>query len=226
MKTLRKLDPTYFKLLFFCFISFSLLSCRTSGHRIEHQTLSASNSFERVYHNLSYKSLAILDMDQMNELISDKIKDYQNQENRMALKEALRIILSRSNEDGMVEKIISPVRNLLEEDGIWEETIEGLIKQSIETIKNADEKPVAQVTSGIILENIISEFKPLFIKQYETGGFETKAINYIADSKVNYSKSAAKERSLHLMRNPHSPSHMAQKLIEAKEDFLLNQKNN
>jgi hypothetical protein len=199
--------------LFYLLFVLTLSSCTTTSPKANSSGLDLSKDFERVQAPMSYKSLATLDLDQMNDLVQVKLNEYAKQNNLQALRQAAMIILARPDDDGMVEKVLSNVRNPLEEEGQWQETIEALVRQAVEIMKNNEAKQTDQVTSGIILENIIAEFKPLYHKQYKKGGFETDIINFVANSNVEYSKSASKERSLYLMRNNLNPSQIAQKIV-------------
>lgn len=216
--------------IFLILFTLSLFSCSTSTVSSEESASEISPKYEKIQSTQSYKSLATLDLDQMNDLIQSKLNEYNKQNNLQVLREAAMLVFSRPDEDGMVEKIIAEVRNPLDEEGQWNSTIEALVYQSVETVKNAEASPTDQVTAGVILENIISEFKPLYIKQFKTGGFETQIINYIAVSKAQYTKSALKERSLYLMRNNLSPNQIAQKILDFKvksiEDEQKNKENN
>jgi hypothetical protein len=204
--------------LFAITLALALTSCGTPDRKSEGSGLDMSKDYERVQAPMSYKSLATLDLDQMNDLVQVKLNEYSKQNNLKSLREASMIVLARPDDDGMVEKILSSVRNPLEEEGQWQPTVEALVRQAIETLQSAQASQTDQVTSGVILENLIAEFKPLYIKQYQIGGFETNIINYIADSNVSYSKGASKERSLYLMRNNLNPSQIAKKIVKAREN--------
>jgi hypothetical protein len=108
---------------------------------------------------------------------------------------------------------------LTRQEGQWQSTVAALTRQSVEVMQSSEASQTDQVTSGIILENIISEFKPLYMKQYQKGGFETNIIEFIGQSKVVYSKAASRERGLYLMRNNLSPSQIAQKIISQREKY-------
>lgn len=198
-------------------LTLTLSSCGTSEVQTDSAGIGSSKDYERIQTALTYKNLATLDLDQMNDLLQVKINDYGQQNNIQSLREAAMIVFSRPDDDAMVEKIVSAVRNPLEEEGQWSSTIESLVRQSVETLKNSEAPQADQVTAGIILENILSEFKPLFIRQYKTGGFETDIVNSIAAADVEYSKGASKERGLYLMRNNLNPSQIAKKLVANKE---------
>lgn len=205
--------------VFSLIFALTLASCGGAPVRQSGSGLDLSKDFERVQVPMSYKSLATLDLDQMNDLVQVKLNEYAKQNNLQALREAAMIVLARPDDDGTVEKILSNVRNPLEEEGQWQPTVEALVRQAVETMKSSEATRSDQVTSGVILENIIAEFKPLYIKQYQTGGFETDIINFVADSNVEYSKAASKERGLYLMRNNLNPSQIAKKIAANREKY-------
>lgn len=198
--------------VFSIIFALTLASCGGSPTRHDGPGLDLTKDFERVQAPMSYKSLATLDLDQMSDLVQVKLNEYSKQNNLQALREAAMIVLARPDDDGMVEKILSTVRNPLEEEGQWQPTVEALVRQGVETLQNSEASQTDQVTSGVILENIIAEFKPLYIKQAQTGGFETSIIDFIADSNISYSKNASRERGLYLMRNNLNPSQIAKKI--------------
>lgn len=207
------------KYLLYGVLCLGLVSCASSGsnsggkNRVEAATLD-----ERIQSTFTYKNLAMLDLDQMNDILKHKIKEYQRDNNIMALKEAARIVYSRPDSDSVVEKIISDVRNPLEDENQWEPTIITLVKQSVETMKDDATSATDQVTSGTILENIIADSKPAYKKQYSSGGLETDVIDYIADHNAVYSKKANSERSLSIMKSTLSPGKMAQKIQNDKNE--------
>lgn len=207
-------------------LTLSLVACQSSSVKSDGTGLDLSQDFPRVPPPMSYKSLATLDLDQMNDLVQLKLNEYAKQNNLQSLHEGAMIVLARPDDDGMVEKILPRFRNPLEEESQWQPTVEALVRQCIETLKNEDATQTDQVTSGVILENLIAELKPLYVKQNQSGGFETNIIHFIADSDVEYSKSASKERGLYLMRNNLNPSQIAQKIkMNREKNADLEQKN-
>ncbi len=169
---------------------------------------------------MSYSRLQILDLDQMSELMQQKVKEFKKTNAVEPLQQGLEICLSRPDEDGMLEKVISIIKNPLDDNAAWESSVEALVEKSISNLKNKGVHPSDQVTSGVMLENILSEFKPLFMRQYESPGFETRIIEQIAKADIEYSKAALSERKLNLMRSNSSPSAVAQRLVEIRTESL------
>ena len=167
---------------------------------------------------MSYNRLKLMDLDQMTELLQQKVKEFKRTGRTEALQEGLQICLSRPDEDTLVEKTISIVRNPLEDIDQWESSVENLVDTNLEIFKNMKAHSSDQVTAGIILENVISEFKPQFQKQYVNPGFESRIIEKIAAAKVEFNRKAVSERKLTLMRGAVSPSLLAQKLMDRRAD--------
>ena len=171
-----------------------------------------------------YSYLKILDLDQMTGLMQDKAREYRQGENSQNLKDALLLCLARPDEDALIEKTIGIVKTPLEDSGLWESSVEELVEQSLAGLKEAKIGAVDQVTYSVVLENILSEFKPQFIKQYKSPGFETKMIEKIAAADVELSFEAKNERKLNLMKSGFSPSQVARRMIEHKKEFLDKEK--
>ena len=173
---------------------------------------------------MSYSRVQLLDLDQMSELMQQKVKQFKSSNSIEPLQDGLKICLSRPDEDGQLEKVITIVKNPLEDNDSWESTIEDLVSKSISMLKNKNVYPSDQVTSAVILENIIAEFKPSFFKQYVSPGFETRIIERIAKADIEFSKAAQSERKLNLMRSTSNPSAIAQLLIENKTEAVKKNK--
>ena len=187
------------------FVSSILISCASSN------VATGAKEIE-----LSYSRLQIMDLDQMSDMMQQKVRQFKSTNSLGPLQEGLQICLSRPDEDGLLEKVISIIKNPLEDNDAWESTIEEIVTNSIRLLKLESAHPSDQVTSAVVLENIIAEFKPSFFKQYLSPAFETRIIERIATAEIEFSKAALSERKLNLMRSTSPPSAIAQKLIEIK----------
>lgn len=172
----------------------------------------------------TYAKLKLMDLDEMSNILQKHVREFKKSENSDLLKEALQICLSRPDEDAVVEKTIGLVRNPLEERNLWESVVEELVDRSLNTIKEASVSSADQVTYSIILENLISELRPEFVKQYKSPGFESRIIEKIASAEANLSNKAQSERKLNLMKGSFSASAVAKKLIDKREQYLKNEK--
>jgi hypothetical protein len=167
-----------------------------------------------------YTQLKVMDLDEMSALLYEKAREFKKTEDPAPLQKGLLICLSRPNEDGLLEKVISIVKTPLEDSDNWESSVNTIVDQAVSALKSETVSAADQVTYGIVLENLVAEFKPTFQKQYQSPGFETKVIEKIANADIEYSNRAIADRKLNLMRGLVSPSQFAKKLIERKEDWL------
>lgn len=154
-----------------------------------------------------YNRLATKDLDQMNKLIKEKVKESKQSrgDKSIPLKEALQAVYSRPNEDFMIEKVVSSVKNELDELDSWEKTVRALTKEAIGALKNPKAfKVTAQVTYAIFLENIVAEFKPKLNED-----FEKEILTQIRDAQIQITKEALNERRLKMMKELRSPSELA-----------------
>ena len=173
----------------------------------------------------TYHQLTLKDLDQMSSLVKNKIKEskaaYSGKS--VPLKEALQSVFSRPNSDDMISKVMDQLRYHLDQEEAYEKVFEELIQEALNALTNTKNfKKDVQVTYAIFLENFISEFKPDLTAE----NFEMKMIKKIADSKIELTKDARKERQLRLMSEGSSPSELAKKVIQdyekRKEEELKN----
>ncbi len=165
----------------------------------------------------NYSQLALKDLDQMNQLVSDKVKESKKSSSGKAvpLKEALQAVYARPNDDEMIEKVVSPLRSNLDELESWEKTISQLTDEAINALKNPRAfKPVVQVTYVIFLENLLAEIKP----HAKNDGFERKIAERIRDAKIEVTKDAISERKLRMMKDTTSPSEIAGSILAHKSE--------
>lgn len=160
----------------------------------------------------NYSQLALKDLDQMNDLVNDKVKESKKVGSGkvVPLKEALQAVYSRPDDDDMIEKVVGPLRTQLDEIESWEKSVSQLTDEAIGALKNPRPfKPVVQVTYVIFLENLLAELKPYL----KSEGFERKIAERIRDAKIEVPKEAANERKLRTMKDTTSPSELAAKIL-------------
>ncbi len=184
---------------------------------IVEERLIAPVHFEPIKIDMNYRSLRLFDLDQMTDIMNEKLSDYRKNNRVMSLKEGLLIALARPNEDIILDKIINIVRYPLEDSDEWESTIQTIVYQCILTFKSEKFKAVDQITSAVVLENLISEFKPQFMMQAKKKGFETLIIEKIAQARLRFSKAAEQEQKLNQMRSSATPSDLASRLIKLRK---------
>lgn len=164
----------------------------------------------------TYASLKMLDLEQMSEIVQRKLKSFEVTDNKEFLLEAIKICLSRPNADGMIEKIIGNIRFGLDSKEIWESAVTSVVQQAIDVLKIETTASEDQVTYLLLLDNLILEFRPEFVRQYQSPGFETRLIEKIAAAGVVVSPAVIREGRLNLMTVQKSPSSTAQLLINEK----------
>lgn len=159
----------------------------------------------------TYAQLTLKDLDQMNDIAKKKIREFKAQGSVEVLKEAVQAVYSRPNDDGMVEKVIAPLRTELDENDQWEVVVDELVQEAIGALKNPKAfKPVVQNTYAVFLENIVADFKPFA----EREGHERNVIKTIRDAKIELSKEGINERKLRTMSVHKSPSELAAMVID------------
>lgn len=171
------------------------------------------SSFSQAGLLLTYHKLALKDLDQMNEIVSSKIKESKKSYagKTVPLKEALQAVFGRPDEDNMVEKVLSPLKTELEGQGAWEKSLKELTTEAINALKNSKNfKAEVQVTYQVFLENLLAQLKPDLGK----GGFESKLVEKIRDAKLEISPAAQSERKLRMMKTPVSPSEIANMILK------------
>ncbi len=167
----------------------------------------------------TYNQLTLKDLDQMNAMVTNRLKESKAAYSGkiVPIKEGLQAVYSRPNSDDMIDKISPPLRSALEAEDATEKVFEELVQEAINALKNTKNfKKEVQVTYAIFLENVISEFKP----SLKPGGFEFTIIKKIADSDIELTKDAEKDRKLRLMQESSSPSAIASKVLKNYEERL------
>lgn len=161
----------------------------------------------------NYSQLTLKDLDQMNQLVSDKLKESRKSTDgkTVPLKEALQAVFSRPDRDGIIDKVVGPLRTSLDAEDAWEDVLTKLTAEAINALKNPKAfKPVVQVTYHIFLENLLAEMKPYLGSE----GFEKSIASQIRDAKIVVSKEAMSERKVRTMQESISPSELADKLLQ------------
>lgn len=173
---------------------------------------------------LTYHQLALKDLDAMTRLVQTKVKESKKSvdEKTLPLKEAYQAVFSRPDEDGLIEKIVGPLRNELEDLDVKEQVVESLVNEAVDALsKPKNIKPDVQVTYWIFLENSISDFKQAISTASEPQGtFEMKMLQKIAKTKLEISTKAKQERTLRMMKSTVSPSDVSAKILQTFESKI------
>ncbi|MBX3039983.1 MAG: hypothetical protein KF789_04660 [Bdellovibrionaceae bacterium] len=161
----------------------------------------------------TYSQLALKDLDQMNDLVRQKIAAAKEGDNA-PLKDGLQTVLSRPDEDFMIDKVMGPLRQELEEQDLWEPTMVALTDEAISALKNPKKhKAAIQATYAVFLTNTISQLKP----KAREKGFERQLLEKIRDAKIELSAEMRDERRLRVMKETASPSTLAEQALGKPE---------
>ena len=173
--------------------------------------------------------LMMKNSDQVNDLIRKKIKiaedaqaSQKNDEEDdeisaqpeaiAALKDAMRIALSRPDQDGAREGMFSSVRRELVDLGSTDAVLKELADEGIEHLKS-EHPPKVQATYITLLENLMAELKP----DLANNASSRKVVENIRDAKIKISSKVQSQQLLQSMKKQVSPSETAQKLLEATD---------
>lgn len=162
----------------------------------------------------TYSRLKLLDIDEMNDIVLKRVKDYRKSKNQAVIKEALLISLSRPDDDNLLEKLMNTVRFSLDSNEEWESIVESIVDESTARLKDQGTAPVDQVTYLTALSNLLLEFKVEFYKPDVSPVFEKNITARIADAEIIVSDEAKRESSLNSMYAIPSPSDLAQKILK------------
>lgn len=163
----------------------------------------------------NYAQLRIKDLDEMAKIVSSKVAESERAKGSsfVPLKEAIQAVYARPNEDFMIEKVVGPVKNALEDMGEYERVMRDLTTEAIGAIKNPKAfRPIIQVTYVVFLENIIAEFKPRLNQE-----LERSVLQQIRDAKIDVSKAARDERYTRVIKETISPSELAEEVLAEYE---------
>lgn len=156
-----------------------------------------------------YHQLALMDLDEMTIYVQKKI-EASAQGDSEPLRQALQTVLSRPDEDFMVDKVLGPIRQALEERDLWEETLGSLVDESLSVLKKPAKIPAPmQVTYSVFLSNVVSQMKPHATEK----GFERKALEKIRDADISLTKEMKADRQLRMMKDSLSPSVQAEQAL-------------
>lgn len=163
--------------------------------------------------SMSASKLKTIDLDQMNNKIMQYISSYRQSQDSSHLYRALAMTFSRPDEDSVREKVLSMLRNPIDENNEWSVFLTRLSMEAINTLNSSSASGEEQMTAGIVLENILEEMMPDHRLQKSTGGFESNLIYSIAITPMKYSQKALQERKLALMRLQSTPNMIAREIL-------------
>ncbi len=176
--------------------------------------------------NFKYSELQIKDYDEMKTSVRDRItaskkayldkqkkgKDSEEADRQAieVLRNALKFVLSRPNDDNMLAKLMPFVRSELNNYSAFEDTLTSLAQESVRSLTNDKIPSVYRSTSLFLLENVMSEIRPEISKKEDF----KKLIEFIRDAKIIVPESVKNERRLRSMYRSKNPSEMAETILK------------
>jgi hypothetical protein len=130
------------------------------------------------------------------------------------LKDALRIVLARPDQDGTRSNAVGRLRRELQDLNAVDKVYEELTKEAISSLKNSSTPPRRINTYVVLLENLMAEIKP------EIKGNEAykKLIERIRDADIHFSEETRQKVFMRSMTKPTSPSETAGKILPKPAD--------
>ncbi len=169
----------------------------------------------------TYHQLALKDLDAMTKFVQSKVKESKKSSSGkvVPLKEAYQAVMSRPDDDGLIEKVIGPLRNELEDMDEKERITQDLIQEALNALQNTKNfKADVQVTYWIFLENTIADLKQnLTSAEDVASSFEHRMLQKIAKAKIEITDKAKQERTLRVMKSTISPSEVSAKILQGLE---------
>ncbi|MGE0761975.1 MAG: hypothetical protein AB7N80_01725 [Bdellovibrionales bacterium] len=170
-----------------------------------------------------YSELQIKDYDEMLALVKTRVKKATklfranqdedtppDQQGVEELREALHLILSRPNQDNMLAKLLPDVRKEMANVNAFEDNMASLVSEAIDGLNNDKIPTVHRSTYLIVLENILSEFKPEVRDKEDLRQLFEK----IRDAKLKIPKEVTKDLKLRSMLSTESPSERAKRILD------------
>lgn len=169
----------------------------------------------------TYNQLTVMELDQLNQLVQDKIKESKKSDAKMVpLKEALQALYARPDQDRMLEKVAGPLRNELIELGQYERAMTQLTEEALNALTNTRNfKPQVQVTYLVFLENLMADLKPALKSENK---FEKGLVEKIKKAKIKITKPAQNDLVTRGFSEKKSPSEVADLILtdlKAKEEL-------
>ena len=159
-----------------------------------------------------YHRLALLDLDEVVAMVQGKVAESRTSGDRFTpLREGVFAVYARPDDDGMIDKVLPPLRNEADENDAWETIMSDATQEAINALKTPESlSPAGQVTYIVYLQNIVADLKP---QARKAGTFERDLLIRIRDAKIQITPEARDERQIRLMKQSANPSELAQKVV-------------
>jgi hypothetical protein len=125
------------------------------------------------------------------------------------LKDAMRIVLARPDQDGTRGNAFSRLRRELIDLNSLDKVLEDLTTEAILAIKSDNTKVVRAATYVVLLDNLMAELKP----EVKTNEPFKRLVVQIRDADLKISDKLKNEQRLHAMSNTKSPSETAATIV-------------
>jgi hypothetical protein len=161
----------------------------------------------------TYNQLVLMELDQMSKLAQDKIKESKKADAKIVpLKEGFQAILSRPDQDRMIEKVAGPLRSEMVNLGKYEKAVTELTEEALNALRNTKNfKPTVQVTYLFFLENLMADMKPVLT---DAESFEKKLMQKIKKAEIKLTKQALSDLASRGFADKKSPSEVAEQILE------------
>lgn len=194
-----------------------------SGFIVTLFALLTSIAHARIEYDAS--SLLLKNSDQIGAMLKEKIRAAQKIQAKQGdsddgemtaepeaiehLKDAMRIVFARPDQDGARGNLFLRVRRELADLGGLDQVLEELAGEAINELRN-QEGPRRTATYVVILENLMAEIRPEIKKNEKL----KKIVERIRDSNIHMEKDAKLKNLLRSMSIPVSPSETAKKILD------------
>ncbi len=201
--------PTRLSLLSIVTIAFLLILAQPGWTKVEYDST----------------SLLIKSSDQIGDMVKKKIRQAQVVQSKQEdsedgdivaepeafehLKDALRIVLARPDQDGARANLYARIRAELADLNSLEQAMIDLTEEALSELRTQD-GPRRTATYVVILENMMAEIRP----ELKGNPNFRKILERIRDAKISIEDKAKLKNLLRSMSVPVSPSVTAQKILE------------
>lgn len=171
------------------------------------------------------EQLRMKNAEQMAELVKKKIKKAQDIQSKQEvdddegivaepdaieeLQDAMRIVLSRPDQDGARETTFARLRRELSDLNSFDTVISELVTEGIEGVKNSDSPAREQATYIVLLENLLAEVRP----EVKSNSTIKKLVEKIRDANLEVSEKVKRQQRMRSMSKPSSPSLTAASIL-------------
>ncbi len=182
-----------------------------------------------------FTELQIKDYDEMLQMVDDKIaqskaaaikaqeEGLEEEGDKLAvekLREALTVVLSRPDKDNMVAKLFPGLKKELSNYQAFEGTMGSIVSQALFAVQNENLSLSSRSTAVFILENTLSEIKPLLSSNEGL----MPSVKRIRDANLKISDKVKSHRKLTSMDSTPDLSKIAGKIYEEAEKQIAAKK--